>query len=121
MAPSKNPAVRLAHIRDELTWLLPRFQGMEYDEFSRNVVYVRAAERALLIISEAVKALPEELLASYPEIPWHSIRGIGNFLRHEYELVDHRVVWQTVTMSLPKLAPVVDGLLREHGPLRGET
>jgi uncharacterized protein with HEPN domain len=113
MSASKNPAVRLAHIRDELSWVLPRFGDLSYEQFVADIVQVRAMERSLSIISEAVKALPDEMLAPYPQIPWHAVRGIGNLLRHEYEVVDHRAIWQTLTFSLP-LLPVISELLAKH-------
>ena len=116
MAASKNPAVRLAHIRDELAWVLPRFGDITYEQFVADIVHVRAIERSLSIISEAVKALPDDMLAPYPHIPWHAVRGIGNLLRHEYEVVDHRAIWQTLTVSLPRLSPVITALLEKHGP-----
>jgi uncharacterized protein with HEPN domain len=40
-------------------------------------------QRAIEIISEAARAIPEELAETRPEIPWPSVRGIGNVLRHD--------------------------------------
>jgi uncharacterized protein with HEPN domain len=118
MAASKNPAVRLAHIRDELAWLLPRFKGISYEEFAADFVNVRAVERGLSIISEAVKALPDEMLQSYPQIEWHAVRALGNVLRHDYERVDPHRLWAILTGQLTELNDVVAKLLEEHGPLR---
>ena len=44
-------------------------------------------ERALEIISEASRRLPEDLKARHPSIPWPKVAGIGNVLRHDYEHV----------------------------------
>jgi len=113
MAASKNPAVRLKHIHDEVIWALTRLQGVSYEQFMGDKLYIRAVEHSLLIISEAVKALPDEMLTPYPQIPWHAIRSMGNFLRHEYDVVDHRAIWSTLTVSLPQLAPVIAELLEK--------
>jgi Ribonuclease HepT-like len=48
----------------------------------------RTVERAVQIISEAVRALPAELTERHPEIEWEKIASIGNILRHEYQRVD---------------------------------
>jgi len=40
------------------------------------------AERALEIISEASRRLPDDMKASQPHIPWRDIAAIGNHLRH---------------------------------------
>jgi uncharacterized protein with HEPN domain len=36
-------------------------------------------------------------------MPWENIRGIGNWLRHQYDHVDVETVWRTVTDDLPAL------------------
>ena len=38
----------------------------------------------LAVISEAVRALPDELTKSRPDIPWTSIAGLRNIVVHEY-------------------------------------
>ena len=49
----------------------------------RRTVY--AVTRALEIISEVARRLPDELLEHYPHLPWKDIKGAGNVYRHEYE------------------------------------
>ena len=61
MSPSKNPVIRLLHIKDEIDALLQAFSSVEKEQFATNYILVRATERAILIISEAAKALPDEL------------------------------------------------------------
>jgi uncharacterized protein with HEPN domain len=115
MATFKNPAVRLAHIRDELAWLRTCFDGMNYEEFARDLIYLRAAEYGILIVSDAVDALPDDMLTPYPRVGWQAIREMGDFLHHHYDIVDPKVVWSTLTVSLPELGPVIDDLLEKHG------
>ena len=64
-------------------------------------------ERSLEIVSEAVRHIPEALQLAYPEIPWRSIKTIGNILRHEYDRVDFDVIWDAATVHLPKLETAV--------------
>lgn len=119
MAATKSPLVRLMHIRDELDWVIPRVAAAEFETFVSDIANVRAVERAILIISEAAKSLPGELTDRYPEIEWHAVRGIGNLLRHEYELVDPKVLWRTVTVSMPTLAGAIDRMIAEYSPPEG--
>jgi uncharacterized protein with HEPN domain len=116
MAPSKTPHIRLKHIKDELDWMIERLSALSFEAFAADVVNLRAAERGLLIISEAAKALPDEMLAPYPQIEWRAVRAIGNVLRHEYEHIDPHRLWVIVTRQLPELNEVVAELLRKHGP-----
>ena len=65
------------------------------------------------IVSEAAKSLPTEMLARHSEAPWNAIIGIGNILRHEYQRVDDRRLWEIVTVHLPQLRPVIVAMLAE--------
>jgi uncharacterized protein with HEPN domain len=63
--------------------------------------------------SEAARALPSEMRTQYPETPWRAIIGIGNVLRHDYQHLDDRRLWEIVTVHLPALRPVVLSMLTE--------
>jgi uncharacterized protein with HEPN domain len=75
----------------------------------------RGIERTLEIISEAVQHLPDEMLATRPDIPWSDVRAIGNVIRHEYWRVDPNVVWRIVEDDLPPLREAVAALLAGLG------
>jgi uncharacterized protein with HEPN domain len=38
-----------------------------------------------------------------PDIPWHRIRGLGNWLRHGYDRIDPNVIWKTMVEDLGPL------------------
>jgi uncharacterized protein with HEPN domain len=78
-----------------------------------SYIHRRAIERAAQIISEAAKALPRDYLARYSAAPWTSIIGIGNILRHEYQRIDDRLLWEIATIHLPALYPIVQRMLTE--------
>lgn len=46
---------------------------------------------------------PERLALIAPETPLHQVRGLGNVLRHEYERVNARLIWETATADVPAL------------------
>ena len=58
-----------------------------YKAFCEDRLARLATERALEIISEAARRLPDEIIERHPEIEWVKIKAIGNILRHEY----HRI------------------------------
>jgi uncharacterized protein with HEPN domain len=68
------------------------------------------AQRAIEIISEATRRLPDELKATRPEIEWRSIAAIGNVLRHEYHAIADRVVWDVIQADLPPLKAAVEAI-----------
>jgi uncharacterized protein with HEPN domain len=57
----------------------------------------------LLEIGEAVKALPAELLAGEPTIPWREIARMRDNLAHRYFDTSHAIVQATVEHDLPEL------------------
>jgi uncharacterized protein with HEPN domain len=84
--------------------------GYSRHEFASNWLLQRGMERALEIISEAVRHLPDALLATRPEIHWQDIRAIGNLIRHEYHRVDPEVIWAVITDDLPPLRLAIEAM-----------
>jgi len=117
--PSKraNPQAYLFHIRDNVTLARGFVDGLDYERFRDNQLVFYAAPRALEIISEASRRLPDEMKARHPEIPWIDVAGAGNVYRHDYEDVRQRAVWITVQKNLPPLLAVVEQELRRLGEL----
>jgi uncharacterized protein with HEPN domain len=104
MAATKNPLGRLGHMRDEIEGITVVLRGANRDAFAEDYLLRRAAERALLIISEAAKALPKDLTDRYPEIDWRGMRGLGDVLRHDYEHIDADTLWEILTEKLSERA-----------------
>lgn len=75
----------------------------------------RGTERGLEIISEAARHIPDDILATQPQITWSDIRSIGNIIRHEYHRVDPDVIWSVVTDDLPRLKAAVQIMLDQLG------
>ena len=81
--------------------------GMDFDMFKQDRKAFFAATRALEIVSEAARRLPEELRARHPGSPWRAIMGSGNIYRHNCDNVAHHAVWHTIHAELPALAAVI--------------
>jgi len=79
---------------------------MDFKAFASDRRTVYAVTRALEIISEASRRLPEELKERHPEIDWVAVAAAGNVYRHEYEAVDEVQLWHTVQHGLAGLRDV---------------
>jgi uncharacterized protein with HEPN domain len=75
----------------------------------------RGVERGIEIISEAVRHLPDGLLARQPDMPWREIKAIGNRIRHEYHRVSPRALRSVVIDDLPVLRATIEAFIREIG------
>jgi uncharacterized protein with HEPN domain len=84
-----------------------------FETFTTVYHLERTVERAVQIVSEAIKGLPPELLAAHPQIEWPKIISIGNLLRHEYYRVDPRIMWDIAVDRLPELRPVIEAMLAD--------
>jgi uncharacterized protein with HEPN domain len=70
-------------------------------------------ERNIGRISEAARFGPNAVRTRYPAVPWRRIVGIGNVIRHDYDEIDDRVMWETATDKLVPLKEAVERILRE--------
>ena len=86
-------------------------QGMDYDEFFEDPKSVYAVVRALEIIGEAARQVPEDVRTANPGLAWREIGGMRNLLTHEYFGVNMKVVWRTVQEDLPPIIPVLRKML----------
>lgn len=64
----------------------------------------------LLEIGETVKALPDDLLATQPSIPWQQIARMRDHLAHRYFDTAHAILRATVDDDLPDLERAIQAL-----------
>lgn len=77
--------------------------GMTFEQFSQDDKTAYAVVRALEIIGEATKKIPDAVRDQYPQIPWREMAGMRDKLIHDYFGVNLGVVWKTVQEDLPLL------------------
>ncbi len=100
------------HILDAIT-KIRQIQGR--GDLTEDVILYDAALRNLHTLSEATQQLPENLKASYPEIPWREIRGFRNILVHNYlGDIDPLTVAAVIEQHLPALEASVKSMLGEE-------
>jgi uncharacterized protein with HEPN domain len=61
MVAANSPRVRLLHMRDEIKSLSSELLGLDLEIYRESYALRRITERAIQIISEAARAIPEEL------------------------------------------------------------
>ena len=62
------------------------------EAFIADRVVVRAVERCMFIVGEALTHVPAEVRDGAAEIPWREIIGMRNILAHGYFRIDSAVL-----------------------------
>jgi uncharacterized protein with HEPN domain len=112
---SRDPLIAIRDCLAEIAVLQVLAGRLTLDGFRDDPISRRAAAYAIQTISEAVRRVPDEWLADYPNQPWAQIKGIGNRLRHEYFRIDDAILWQVVTVDAPGLKIVMELMAARHG------
>ncbi len=93
----------LQDILDAIAAIKQFTSGIEFTEFSSNLEKVYAVSRALEIIGEAVKRIPNSIRSQNSEIPWKDIAGMRDKLIHDYFDTDVEIIWKAVQEDVPQL------------------
>jgi uncharacterized protein with HEPN domain len=91
----------LEDMRAELRGISNAAAGKTLDDYRGDWLFPHAVQRAIEIISEASRALPNDIKALRPEIPWQQVKTRGNILRHQYHGLSDQIIWVWLSMNYP--------------------
>jgi uncharacterized protein with HEPN domain len=107
----RDPVDFLMDILDSIEKIENFVEGFNFEEFSKDTKTIYAVIRALEIIGEATKNLPNSLKVEHPEVPWRDMAGFRDKVVHGYFGVDLEVVWDTAIDDAPSLKPLIAKIL----------
>ena len=86
--------------------------GLDFEAFVKDHRTFDAVLRNIELIGEAVKSIPHDVRAQYPQIPWQAIIGTRNMLAHVYFDVDEQIIWQVIQEEIEPLIVVLEEIRR---------
>ena len=99
-------------ILEEIHLVIQFTQGMTFDDFLSDIKTQRAIEKCLGNMGEASKKIPDSIRKKYPEIPFKQMSQMREIVVHDYDGINYRIIWDTVTRELPPLEESVESLLQ---------
>ena len=105
---------RLGHIRNciaKIEYLAGILHNL--NNFEKQWIEQDAIIRNLEIIGEASVNVSDDLKAQYPDVPWKEMRGMRNFVTHQYFGVELSDIWNTVVNDIPVLKQQIQDIMND--------
>jgi len=107
----KDPQIFLKHILESIEWIEKDTEGMQKDDFLKNVPIQDAVIRRIEIVGEAIRNLPPDIKEENKDVSWQDIMDMRNKIIHEYFGVDLELVWEVVKKDTPELKKKIEEIL----------
>ncbi|MDD5731447.1 MAG: DUF86 domain-containing protein [Patescibacteria group bacterium] len=89
-------------------------KGINFVEFSKNILIQDGVIRRFIVIGEALAKLKYNTAEDDPDLPLIQAISMRNFLVHEYYSVDLDIVWKTAKEDLEELEEKIKKLLETY-------
>jgi uncharacterized protein with HEPN domain len=114
MKPDKPTSKeRVKHIIEAIGQIEIYTEGHSLQSFSDDNLTYSACLYQYTIIAEATGNIDPSILKEY-DYPWRKVKDFRNFILHEYEGVDARIVWDTTRKILPELKNIMETILKKE-------
>lgn len=104
---------RLNHMLAAIERVIRYTSGKAFDDLKSDDMMYYAVVKNIEIIGEAANLLSPEFIASHPATPWKQVRGMRNYIVHEYFQIDDVVVWGVIKDDIPILRVQINDYLSE--------
>jgi uncharacterized protein with HEPN domain len=112
----RDPKVLLEDIRLAVADIEEFTRDRSEDDYTSNEFLRAAVERKFIVIGEAMTRLERlDMQWANKITDFRRIVGFRNILVHGYEVIDDKIVWQTIRTHLPVLRSEVDQLAAALG------
>ena len=110
----KEPLIFIEHILENIGEIEKFLKNVSKKDFFADKEKQYAIIRAIEIIGEAVKNLPNEFIRKYPGVLWKEIVGTRDKLIHHYFGIDLETIWKIIKEDIPNLKRDVKNILKKE-------
>ncbi|HVZ45918.1 MAG TPA: HepT-like ribonuclease domain-containing protein [Ramlibacter sp.] len=89
--------------------------GRRREDLDADRMLLFAVVRAIEIFGEAASRISEDTRVAGSAIPWKAIIGMRNRLIHAYFDINAQLVWESVTVEIPAILPLLQQLAAPPG------
>ena len=108
----KDNLVYIEDMLNSCNQILSYVFDVTYEDLAENQMLLDAVIRNVEVIGEAANKLDEEFRSLHPNFPVRSAVTMRNKLIHDYNMIDPKVVWDTVKNDIPELKCLCGQLLK---------
>jgi uncharacterized protein with HEPN domain len=108
---NEKDRIRIRHILNAIIEIEDFTNGFTEEQFLNHKLVKHATVRQFEIIGEAANSISQEIIESFPEIPWRLLVDFRNVLIHQYFGVNYKQVYKVIEEELPELKKNIQKIL----------
>lgn len=108
----RDPLVALLHMRDHAQKIVELTTSRTRQDLDTDFLLAQTITRLLEILGEAARRVDVNVKQNNPNIPWKRIIALRNVLIHEYDEIDHDILWEIISLDLPPLLVSLNAIIK---------
>lgn len=113
MREPRKDKQRLEHIIAAIERIERYVKDKTFKDLLSDDMMFYAVVKNIEMMGEAANMLTLEFQNTHTETPWKMVKGMRNYIVHEYFQIDNVVVWDVVTKELKPLREQIEKYLTE--------
>jgi uncharacterized protein with HEPN domain len=93
----------ITHMLESIEAIEHYTKNLSKDEFIKNEEKTDAVVMRVAVIGEAAKSASQDFRDDHKEINWRELAGLRDIVVHQYFYIDLNIIWEVVTLFLPKI------------------
>jgi len=109
--------MHLEHILTHISLIQQFSATIDFEGYQADIKTRLAVERLMQNLAEDAFRLGDHASVLCPAVDWRGIRGMGNRLRHNYDLLIDQTIWASIQNDILPIKIAVEDALRRLKPL----